>query len=290
VRFPYRDSGGDSREDAHYDEDGDATNKKKAIGLDMNPSRPFNANLSEPSFHTNPGAPASPPSITRKGSNLSPLAPSVKSPLPQQVRPISMLSLDKSLPPLPLDDPDVTLPPNYDRYHTPTTLPMATYEQRAAPYSLNAGPRFEDAVRRQSFNGLASSRSTLPLGAGHAVPGIGYNEFGASRYSGAVYDIPNGTNKRKSRFGLSSLLGLKGKSSGEHYRAPSTTTLPSATSYPRNSDTFLGHHTRTSLSEQSTSPMLQASRRTLDELVVQESDFVAYRYPSKDEKLDLSRN
>jgi len=290
LRFPYRDSGGDSREDAHYDEDNDTINRKKSIGLDMSPSRPFIANISEPNFHANAAVQASP----RKGSSFSPLAPPVKTYCPQQVRHISVSSLDKSLPPLPLDDPDVPTAKSYNdrsRDHLPsqTTMPLASYEQRAFS-TPNAGYRFEDAARRQSFNGL-TSRSALPLGAGRAsIPGVAYNEFGDSRHSLAVFHpIPNATSKRKSRFGLSSLLGRKEPSS-KHRRDASATTLPNARSHPRNSDGFLGQ-TRSSLSEQSSfQPMLQASRRTLEERVLQESDFLAYRYPSKDERLDLSRS
>ncbi|KAF8504248.1 hypothetical protein BU17DRAFT_58239 [Hysterangium stoloniferum] len=264
LRFPHRDSGGDSREDAHYDEDSDTINRKKSSGLETSPSRPFIANISEPNFHANAAAPASPP----------------------------VSSLDKSLPPLPLDDPDVP-PPNScndrSRDHIPSQIimPLESYEQRTFS-TPNAGYRFEDAARRQSFNGL-TSRSALPLGAGRAIiPGVVYNEFGDSRHSLAVFDpIPNAANKRKSRFGLSSLLGRK-ETPSKHRRDASITTLPNARSHPRNSE-FLGQ-TRTSLSEQSSlQPMLQVSRRTLEERVLQESDFLAYRYPSKDERLDLSR-
>ncbi|KAF8573527.1 hypothetical protein K439DRAFT_1642931 [Ramaria rubella] len=300
VRFPYRDSSGDEPEDGLYDDDPEAGSKKKAGGL--SPSRPYIVNISEPDFRTTSPTSMSiptPPSVTRNGPSSSSLAPTIKLPL---IRPLSALSLDKSLPPLPPGEhewPASSPLPERPRglAMQPATLPMTAYPNQtfrglAVP---NSGFRFEDAARRQSFNGLAS-RPALPLprGAGPGTtPGSrydAYDDFGASRHSFAVFEqVPHTTTKRKNRFGFGALLGLKEKNGGEHRREGSAATMPGPRSM--NYDGYPGHLGAPSLSDRSSSQqgMSMSSRRALDELVPQEPDFVAYRYPSRDERLDLSR-
>lgn len=311
VRFPYRDSSGDEREDGPFEEDAETGLKKKG-SLSMTPPRPSIVNISETDFQTSSPLPMSTlalplPQTTGTRHSSSSLTPTIKVPSPPipsippvpPIRPMSMLSLDKSLPPLPpgehapptpsppADQPRSFLVPN-------ATLPMASsghHPQRelSAP---NPGFRFDDAGRRQSFNGLAS-RPTLPRGAGKGtIPGMRYDDFGASRHSLAVFEpVPNSTGKRKSRFGIASLLGRKQKSKG-HRQHASVSTMPASRSRELSFDGLPSQVPAPSLSEQSLSQqgLSTWSRRALDDIVPQDPDFVAYRYPSKDERLDLSRN
>jgi len=160
--------------------------------------------------------------------------------------------------------------------------------QHSASASL-PGYRYEDAARRQSFNGL-TSRPTLPVGAGRAsIPGMAYNEFGASRHSVATFaPIPQpAPRRRKSRFGLSVLLGRKEKNANNIViQAP----LEVMSEKGRSRQYSYESPGRPDITPRSFSqPGLSAiTRHPLQDLIQQEPDFVAYRYPSKDEHLDLS--
>ena len=306
VRFPYYPhSSGDEREDGACEEDADQLLKKQG-SLNMTPLRSNFFNISEPDLQTSSPLPMSMlapplPQPTGTGNSSSSLVPTIKIPSVPATPPIGTLILDKSLPPLPHgahESPNTSPPPDRPRsFAVPrATLPMASYGHHPQRELSAPNPSFhaEDAARRQSFNGLAS-RPSLPRGAGKgSIPGMRYDDFGASRHSVAVFEpVPNSTTKRKSRFGFGSLLGRNGKHSKGHRQHASVTTTPSSRSRQGSFDAFASHvpAPTPSISERSLSQQgLSMSRRPLDELVPREPDFVAYRYPSKDERLDLSRN
>ncbi|KZP34516.1 hypothetical protein FIBSPDRAFT_719711 [Athelia psychrophila] len=232
---------------------------------------------------------------------------------PQQYRPNSRPSsvflLDKSLPPLPGEP----MPPLEARPHT-----MYTYDPRQIPAGASppienlAAPRapFRDVdARRQSFGGTTArpnfvSSQTSPSNGYYPrearPPASRYEEFGISRRSLANMEnmqekrpvsSPTPT-KRKSRFGLSSLLGRK--SQMYETDAPSGTLTSEfsprrSASDPRDEVGSNGGYT-TSASRHSVGPRMSVmSRKAIEELVEQDPQFVAYRYPSNDQRLDLLR-
>jgi hypothetical protein len=139
--------------------------------------------------------------------------------------------------------------------------------------------------------------------------GPSYDEFGLSRRSlGRLEYVqenmpplasPTPT-KRKSKFGLSSLLGKKHPS-----RQLEVTNEPYMHQFPsrrlsgsdgQDDSTANGYATSTSrhsaLSMGGTNSNVRmsiTSRKALEELVPQDAEFVAYRYPSTDQRLDLLR-
>lgn len=303
VRFPYRDSSGDEPEDGAYEEGAELAIKKKR-SLSVNP-RPVIFNVSEPEFFVSPSAPNPMltlplPQTTGTAHPSSPQTPTIKVPVVPPIRRMSILSLDKSLPPIPPGEhesptsnplphhprgpavPSATLPVTYGHHHPGREL--------SPP---NSGFRFEDAARRQSSDGLPN-RPYLPRGAKKGTtPGMRFDDFGASRHSLAVLEpIPSPANQPKRRFGIATLLGRKEKPSGGHRQHASVTTRPISRTHEKSFDGFLSHMATPSLSERSLSQqgLGHTTRRQLDDLVPQDPDFVAYRYPSKDERLDLSRN
>jgi hypothetical protein len=300
VRFPYRDSSGDEREDGAYEEDPELALKTKA-SVSGSPPRPFVVNISDPEFQVSSpvSMPMLSPPLPPKTRIISPSVPTIKVPPLSPDRPMSILSLDKSLPPLPAGErapPTSNLFPDRSRSVAvpDATVPVASYRHHpqrelSAP---DSGFRFEDAARRQSFNGL-NSRPDLPRGAGQGIPpGMRYDDFGASRHSVAVFEpVPGATSQRKSRFGIGTLLGRKEKGSGRH-RQYASVTMPASRAREISFDAFATQVTAPSLSERSLSQhgLSLSSRRPLDDIVPQEPDFVAYRYPSKNERLDLSRS
>lgn len=296
VRFPYRDSSGDERDDGAYEEDAGLSIKKNGL-LGVGPPRPLVVNISEPDFLVNPMLTPPLSQTTGTGHSSSSLAPTIKVPAVPPVSRMGALSLDKSLPPLPSGEQELSTP--ISLLHRPqrsavpsATLPMASYKHRperelSAP---NSGFLSEDTARRQSSDGLGC-RPGLPRGAGQGItPGMRYDDFGTSRHSLAVFEpAPSLTSQRKSRFGFGTLLGRKEKSSRGHRQHASVTTTPALRTREASFDAFSPHISLSerSLSQQGMGPL---SRRPLDDLVPQDPDFVAYRYPSKDERLDLSRN
>ncbi|KAJ3497573.1 hypothetical protein NMY22_g19684 [Coprinellus aureogranulatus] len=208
------------------------------------------------------------------------------------------ISREKSLPPIPLDEapavPTMADRPmtmyTYDPSYDPRTLPPGV----RAPHDFlppNAAFRTADnRDRRQSFNGTASRpqmSQTLPPFSIRQPPSFSpqYDEFGRSRGSfnpvdhldddrlRAVSPQPTGTAKRKSKFGFASLLGKKSTKESEN------STHYGAQPFPMMQSTYDAgtHATRMSV----------ASRKPLDELVAQDPEFVAYRYPSTEQRLDL---
>lgn len=254
IRFPYRDglSDGPGIVGAGDDEIGDIKRR-----IDVSPSRirslsqnglatPNSFSFKSAISTSSPLAPAPAVVINESPRSMSTLPPS-------QHYLSRSFSVDKNLPPIPTEeDPDTsvvptsvstTIPvasspiatlvslstsPGMTRSLTPSraTLPSAHYQpqprQQQQPYGPDypsSGFRYEEPIRRQSFNGPIS-RPNLPVGAGRAsIPGLrqyGYDEFGntvmstPSRHSLAVglQSLPSGT-KRKTKLGLGSIFGRK---------------------------------------------------------------------------------
>ncbi|KAF8973288.1 hypothetical protein BDZ97DRAFT_1901048 [Flammula alnicola] len=225
---------------------------------------------------------------------------------------LTSLSRDKSLPPLPPGEQPARITPSDLRprtYYDHRTLPPGSgpahdFLPPQAPFRTND-------TRRQSFGGT-SSRPNLAL---QTMPssrpvefdsrrslGPRYDEFGISRRSlGRLEHVqehpransPLPSTKRKSKFGLSALLGKKTRARTCRPPIPSMGYSP----YDVQDDTTTNGYT-TSVSRHSTfssnapNPNLRmsvTSRKALEELVQQDPDFVAYRYPSNDQRLDLLR-
>jgi len=152
-------------------------------------------------------------------------------------------------------------------------------------------------MRRQSFNGLNNPPSglvqTMP------APRLGfypekYGEFGASR--SVLVPSSLQPQKRKSRFSLASLLGRKpsapvpdsepvefplGRSSGSEARHEAEMGVHSG-NLMASAEAGQGHvFPRMAMS--------LATRKNIEALVDQSPDFVAYRYPSGDQNLQLLR-
>jgi len=80
--------------------------------------------------------------------------------------------------------------------------------------------------------------------------------------------------KRKSKFGFSSLLGKKNKDRDSDGQLDQHGAQP----FPS-----MGHQ------HDDKNPRLSMARRPLNELIAQDPEFVAYRYPTSDQRLDLLR-
>lgn len=235
---------------------------------------------------------ASEPNLRQTASNHE-SAPPVP-PLPDTTRRIVR---EKSLPPLPPNE-TPALPTNADR-----PLTMFAYDSRGLPPGTrpphdflppNAPFRGSDN-RRQSFGGSASRpelmSQTMPVARdGYSIRqsfAPQYDEFGRSRGSfnpvdhldddrlGAASPQPSTTTKRKSKFGFASLLSKKNTREPENSLSSHGGQQPFP-SMGRQDETMSGN-VRMSI----------ASRKPLESLVAQDPDFVAYRYPSGDQRLDL---
>lgn len=233
-------------------------------------------------------------------------------------------SREKSLPPLPTGEPPAPVLPSdlrprtlytYDPRHLPPgSRPAHDFLPPQAPF------RSVD-VRRQSFGGT-SSRPNLPT---QTMPVSKPVEFDARRSFGAQYDdfgisrrslgrlehvqenpiraaSPLPLTKRKSRFGLSSLLGKRQEKREQQpmqenlgHQFPTIGYSPYDTQDDVTTNgyaTSASRHSAISTSINTPNPNLRmsvTSRKALEELVQQDADFVAYRYPSNDQRLDLLR-
>ncbi|KAF9531617.1 hypothetical protein CPB83DRAFT_761068 [Crepidotus variabilis] len=230
------------------------------------------------------------------------------------LRPQSTLVREKSLPPLPVGEaPAQVLPTDRPR----TYYGMDTHAVAPGPDSFTppqAAFRNGD-MRRQSFGGM-SSRPNLNVQTMPVTQPVDfdarrafnprYDEFGASRRSLGRLDLqensramsPPVATKRKSKFGLSSLLGKKQDKREQpeliynHDLGPQYIATPYD---PQDDMTTAGYATSTSRHSALSSgnpnvnARLSAPRRPLEELVHQDSEFLAYRYPSNDQRLDLLR-
>ncbi|KAJ7901828.1 hypothetical protein B0H14DRAFT_2668619 [Mycena olivaceomarginata] len=171
-------------------------------------------------------------------------------------------------------------------------------------------------VRRQSFGGLASRPAvglqtmpvTQPVAFDERRPfGPRYDEYGLSRRSLGRLDnvmehpaarsspLPAAT-KRRSRFGLSALLGKKSKADMRN-EAQHFPTMPRRRSGSEGGvddvangyATSTSRHSAFSMGGAGPQRMSVTSRKALEDLVAQDPEFVAYRYPSNDQHLDILR-
>ncbi|KAF7361912.1 hypothetical protein MVEN_00536000 [Mycena venus] len=237
---------------------------------------------------------------------------------PAQPRPESVMSFrDKVLPPLPMEA--FARPPGAGQ---PEARPrtVMSFNPRPPPGSGPAhdflppqAPFRTAEVRRQSFGGLASRPAlglqtmpvTQPVAFDERRPfGPRYDEYGLSRRSlgrldnvmehPTVRSSPVAT-KRRSRFGLSALLGKKSKVDvrDEPQNFP---TMQMRRSGSEGADepgngyaTSTSRHSAFSMGGAGPQRMSVTSRKALEDLVAQDPDFVAYRYPSNDQHLDILR-
>lgn len=233
------------------------------------------------------------------------------------------ISRDKSLPPLPPGEQPARILPSdlrprtlysYDpRALPPGSSPAHDFLPPQAPFRANSDGR------RQSFGGTSSRPNlgfqTMPTTKpvdfdSRRAFGPRYDEFGISRRSlGKLEHVqehpprmssPPPSVKRKSKFGFSSLLGKKtDKREPEPMQEIVGHQFPSMGYNPYdNQDELTTNGYATSTSRHSTfssgqpnpnGRMSVTSRKALEELVQQDDDFVAYRYPSNDQRLDILR-
>lgn len=209
----------------------------------------------------------------------------------------TVLSREKSLPPLPGERKPRL--PNVGGESRPQTF--YTYDPRHGnhdPQEL-APPHapFRTEARRQSFSGVTSRPTlgiqTMPFG-GHDYarnPNGLYNEFGISQRSlGRLVNIEENppvppTPKRKSKFFFTSLLGKKSNNPCE-ISGSTSHEFPrlSTPAYDGNEDSLYSAYTS---SRQSAGPRMSiVSRKAIEELVDQDREFVAYRYPSQSQSFN----
>ncbi|KAI0675114.1 hypothetical protein C8Q78DRAFT_965742 [Trametes maxima] len=258
---------------------------------------------------------------------LSSIGPPTPGASPPSNRPQSLsIRRDKSLPPLPgestIEFPNNPLPDGrpqtmYDLLQN-SSNPMARgLLPPQAPF------RTQDA-RRQSFNGLASNphpavqslpaRSPYVRGTLNVPPFLAeekYAEFGASSPSLAQWGgaqagkrsltTPSKMKQRRSKFGLSSLFGKKSSESDRDPQGftPGVATGPvdppdynpyrSSASDQRDEPSFSGYNGPGSVHSSNAQRMSVNSKKNIAELVDQDPDFVAYRYPSSDQRLEVMR-
>lgn len=221
-------------------------------------------------------------------------------------RPPSVLMLEKSLPPLPHE---------LSNTHTPSDhRSHAAYDPRLMPPGASppvqnlAAPRapFRDTeARRQSFGGMTTRPNiqTLPTQRTYdhdlKPSGVRYDEFGGSRHSLGFFQEKRTLNthlttpsKRRSKFGLSSLLGRKYQmydvSGSDSQESPIPgPSIPDMRDDVTNNSGFAHSGSRHSVNPR----MSVMSRRAIEELhsIQQDDDFIAYRYPSTDQQLALLR-
>jgi len=263
-------------------------------------------------------------------SKSIPISPSPPLPLPlpnhnslsansTNFPPPPVISREKSLPPLPSGEQPARITPSdqarprtvyaYDhRILPPGSSPAHDFLPPQAPFGTTD-------VRRQSFSGTSSKPNlalqTMPTSKpvdfdSRRSLGPRYDEFGTSRRSlGRLEHVqehpprtssPPPSTKRKSKFGLSALLGKKDKSEPEPTQENISHQVPSLGYSPYQDDLTDGyttsasrHSTFSSVPPNPNLRMSVTSRKALEELVQQDADFVAYRYPSNDQRLDLLR-
>lgn len=262
------------------------------------------------------------PDMRQNGIRSSSPLPPLPSPGSYQLQNINMISREKSLPPIPPGEEPAAPSRAAARPRT-----VYTYDPRPLPPGTspahdflppNAPFRSGDA-RRQSFGGLSSrpkllSQSVYTDGKSATFAprrsfSPQYDEFGASRRSLGRIDnlqeplplMPRSPaplsrdTKRKSKFGLSSLLGKKNNKSQDLSHEKSAFLFPTTPDgqdeWCVNYATSNSRHSGLSMSSpgQFNPRMSVTSRKALEELVSQDSEFVAYRYPSNDQRLDLFR-
>ncbi|KAI1794196.1 hypothetical protein LXA43DRAFT_884172 [Ganoderma leucocontextum] len=265
-------------------------------------------------------------SPSRTLSSLGPPTPGATTP---SNRPQSAVILrrDKSLPPLPgesrVEFPSHPMPETrpqtmYDLLQTPSN-PMT----RGLPPPQAAFRTPE--VRRQSFGGMASmphpAAQTLPARSAYARPPVNvppflaeenYAEFGASSPALSQWaapepgkrslTTPGKPKQRRSRFGLASLFGKK---SVEMERPELQMDIGGLSNASGSMEPLDYNPYRSSASDQrdepswngaggpgsshSSAPRMSIMSKSIAELVEQDPEFVAYRYPSSDQRLEVMR-
>jgi hypothetical protein len=215
----------------------------------------------------------------------------------------ALLLRDKSLPPIPVGEtPAHVLPSDRPKtFYALEATPKMGSRSLAPPEAPFRGDR------RHSLYGT-TSRPNLGI---HTMPvikpvdfdsgrsfGRGYDEFGSSRLSLGVLEniqenhAPQPT-KRKSKFGLNTLLGKRNDKREQESQYDNH--LVAGAPYDAQDDmTTTGYATSASRhsalsSSAANMRMSTYSRRPLEELVQQDSEFLAYRYPSSDQRLDPLR-
>ncbi|KAF8625417.1 hypothetical protein AX15_005381 [Amanita polypyramis BW_CC] len=239
-------------------------------------------------------------------------------PIPQlptniQNKPLSLVR-EKSLPPLP-GEITVTRNPAEARPQTMYNDPRSSGLGFPPP---SITPFRNIDVRRQSFGGVSSRPNvqtmSMKLQDPHALFGLRYDEFGISRRSlgrleyiqkPSVQSTPSPAPMKKKNKFLSSLLGKKQTRDSQLHLPTSQDSTADLQQFPpmRRSGSggqeelgLNGYATSTSrhsaLSMGGTHPLHRTSftsRKALEGLVFQDPEFVAYRYPSNDQHLDLLR-
>lgn len=253
------------------------------------------------------------PDIRRRSSRPDSPVP----PLPDVKNLVPLISRDKSLPPLPPEamSPSSSINAGDARPHT-----FFAYDPCHLPLNSNSpvdfippnAPFRNIDTRRQSFGGVSSrptiTINTMPINGRKSGSPVAshYDDFGHSRRSlgpgplDSFKDTIPGQQpaKRKSKFGLASLLGKKSTTSKEEYADSSTLQFPlmhRSGSDGQEDAVYNGYLTPTSSrysalgSGVPQSRLSITSRKVLEERVAQDPNFVAYRYPSNDHRLDLFR-
>lgn len=279
----------------------------KYPGLPSHAEEPFGAYSNGETENGRTVHPATSEPDMRQRIQDMPSFPTTNAPsVPSSPRPMSVLSLYKSLPPLPVEVGEIRPKTMFSLASSPNVNIMpADVDRLSPPQPGFRGPE----VRRQSFGGVStrpdlSNMRTLPMDGRHgdrtAYSGLhpsSYNELGASsrRSFGKLEDSDP---KRRSKFGLAALFG---KLTGGPHDSNKITNSSSSTfvndvlsSKPSESD-HLGSvteygETQTQRSRYGGAPRMSiASRKAIEELVDQDAEFVAYRYPSTDHNLTLLR-
>ncbi|OSD06702.1 hypothetical protein PYCCODRAFT_1359970 [Trametes coccinea BRFM310] len=257
---------------------------------------------------------------------LSSLGPATPGTSPPTNRPQSVaMRRDKSLPPLPGES-TVELPNPSGLDARPQT--MYDLLQSSGPASAGLlppqAPFRRPDVRRQSFGGLGSTphpavqslpgRSPYSRGTLNVPPFLAeekYAEFGASSPSltqwGAAQagkramTTPAKPKYRRSKFGLASLFGKKSLEAEKDVQvfAPGISDSSadpidynpyrSSASDQRDEPSFNGYSGPGSAHSSTAPRMSVMSKKTIAELVDQDPEFVAYRYPSSDPRLEVLR-
>ncbi|KAJ7140968.1 hypothetical protein C8R44DRAFT_604386 [Mycena epipterygia] len=276
-----RKSNGTHDDDQHPSDD--TIGKSQMVGM-----RNVHPVTSEPDLRRASQSP-SPPSRLSNGASRSP-----------RPRPDSVMSFrDKSLPPLPIEA--FARPPDA----RPRTV--MSYNPLLPPGS---GPAHDFLPPQTPFT--RSAVQTVPV-----MQPVAFDQrrpfeaqYGLSRRSlgrldnvqehPAVRSSPGpSATKRRSRFGLSALLGKKSSSQNKGEAVEADIVAQHFPSMRRSGsegadDVANGYATSTSTSRLSAFSMggprmSLTSRKALEDLVAQDPDFVAYRYPSNDQHLDILR-
>ncbi|KIL66181.1 hypothetical protein M378DRAFT_403716 [Amanita muscaria Koide BX008] len=237
-------------------------------------------------------------------SNTPPPVPSLPPLLPHQLPPPFLR--EKSLPPLPGDVVSPRSPVAGSEMRPRTVYSDDPRATKLGFFPPSAPFRSFD-VRRQSFGGITSRPNIQTMPTRSADPqrsfGLGYDEFGDSRRSLGRLEhsqkaLIQTSAKKKSKF-LSSLLGAK---HNRELQSPQEDTSDIPQQFPpmrysgsdgQHDAGMTGYATSTSrhsaLSMGALPRPHRISTKAIESLVTQDPEFVAYRYPSKEQHLELLR-